>query len=310
MIHKNHMILAIFLFIYCSSTFGQNTYLNSIIQNIKGNQDELNKSISMRDSNNYVIFALWDWRKSGRISGMPIIVKQDTILKYPYERYVKKYFSDSNRFFSIDIGGQTSGIIKFQRWPNSAGVKFQLIDFDSTSIIGARNTHQNYLAIASTLFPSSPLSSKQYGKSIDKQKARLIALMEFKSDGIDITNPDKIEVVDVQLINPKGTDSSYIFGVFKYHEKLIDNTQIHYLSLFYSLKRSKPNFILKEHSQFDSRSYKGARKYFFLDVIDYDFDGKDEFLIIESGYEHMDVILFELENKKLIEVYRVPTSMS
>jgi len=312
MIYKNNIILAILLFVYISSILAQNTYLNSIIQNIKGNQDELknlNESISMRDQDNYVVFALWDWRKGNGVWGMPIIVKQDTILKYPYEKYVKKYFNKPNRYFSVDFGGQASGIIKFDRWPNSSDIKFQLIDIDSVLIKNARNTHQNYVTIASSLFPKSN-KRRQFGNEDEKKQARNIAFAELKLDKVIIDNPSDIEVIDVQILNPNGTGLTYIFSVFRYYEKRDKNIQMHYLTLFYPLKKSKPNFTFKTHTQSDSKHYMGPRSYFFLDIIDYDFDGKDEFLLIESGYEHNDVILYKLENNELIEIYRVPTSLS
>ena len=48
----------------------------------------------------------------------------------------------------------------------------------------------------------------------------------------------------------------------------------------------------------------------FLELIDYDFDGIDELLFIETGYEKRDVILYRLTGNELVEIYRIDTSMS
>ncbi len=271
----------------------------------------LETSISKRDPYNYVIMAIGDWRMRNEVWGMPILQMRDSALVRPNFQIIENYLNDPHRFFSIDFGGKTSGIISIYRLTDGPSINFNLHYFDTTLITDARKTHQNYMMLASTLFPTSSKNNRRkYGNNKDKRMASLIAFKEFKSSGTSINDSDEIEVIDVQIINPSGSNMTYNFSVFRYYEQREDNLQMHYSTLFYPLNEFDINMIFKKHTQSDANHYMGPCTYFFLDVVDYDSDGVDEFLFIESGYEHNDVILYELKNNKLIEIYHTATSMS
>ena len=57
-----------------------------------------------------------------------------------------------------------------------------------------------------------------------------------------------------------------------------------------------------------STEFKKSGYMIFLDIMDYNFDGKDEFIFVEHGYEHQDVMIYELKDNKFHEIYRIATS--
>ena len=301
----------------------QNTKIDSLKQLLQYSQIDLNslrllaKSASLTDKYNYLVLALFDWRDKERhkVFAMPIMLVSDSVLvnnsNINFRENIRKYFNDKNRYFSIDFGGQFSGIIKAESEYRPDVTTFELVVFDSNLTAMARKSHRGYLTIGSTLFPVTDMTvRKRYGNANDKNEAKKVAFKELKSKNININSSEEIELIDLQIINPKGDSSKYAFSVSRYYEPKKANKEQHYLSLFYPLNEDKYRPIFRKHTHADSNSYFGSRSYFFLELIDYDFDGNDEFLIIESGYEHRDVILYKKSERKLIEIYRIAISSS
>lgn len=321
----------IFLFSsYSFNPLAKKHSAKSFKSNYPGELDTLGilvKSISQRDPYNYLVVALYDWVKTGRgqinylktngttISAMPIMLMIDSVLVRPdnskYTEITKSYFNDPNRFFSIDFGGKCSGIVQINSKYRWDGVNLKLIYFDNNLLRGSRESHQNYSTIASTLFPGAKNQVKRkYGTEIEKEEAKKVAIDRLKYNGVNIKETDSIELIDLQFIEPEGKNSLYTFSVSRYYEVKGKIKETHYLSLLYKNNNSHLKPLFERHTHWGENEELGYSSYWFLDLIDYDFDGKDELLIVKSGYEHQDVILYKIEDDKIVEIYRIATNIT
>jgi hypothetical protein len=326
------IIIIVFSICFCSSdpktrksyleqdVVRKNATIDSLKNQIQNSLDNsktlkfLTKSILQRDQFNYMVVALsgLQHNRNNEAWAMPIMLVVDSLLVRPddskYLDVMKAYFSDPNRYFSVDFSGNVIGAIKVNSEYNWDGVRFKIAYLDSNLIDKLKRKQQDFNVIASTLFPySRNISKRTFGNDNQKQEARKVAIRVFKSDGVSIRENDPLDLFTLEILQPNGSNSHYAFSIFRFYERKEKRIE-HYLSLCYSLTDTNLSPIYKEHTFSDENDVFGANTYSFLDLIDYNFDGSDEFLIIESGYEHRDIILYQLKENELIEIYRIPTS--
>lgn len=261
------------------------------------------------NNKNYLLLGIHDWRKSENniVNADPLLIVENGQLLRPGSK-AKKYLSSHKNLFGIFFGNHPIGVLKQTSEYRSDGISMEFLHTCPKIQSSPPHWTKSYLALASSnLSTLHSKSSRRVPSFEEERKFRLKALSIIEKEYSLTVELDSLEIADINLVKPNGHSDSLFIGTFIYKKGYTDysETYITFICSYFNLEKD-PIMVKTGFSK--SNNYKGTKHYVYLDLIDYNFDGVDEFLFVEQGYEHRDVILFELRDSTFVEIYRIATS--
>jgi len=278
---------------------------------IKKLKTALISSIRNQDST-YLILGLEEGRdkNSNFVYAWPLAIVKDTLIMRPNRKYLKNVFDSTLSVFSVLHAGNNVGYLKNYSKYRWDGVKLEFISKpDSSILFQYYSAGYHYFSIATSKeFYSNTIPKKRVATTTELKTAKKIGKKILESQNVKVADIVDLKVLHVEVLKPSGLKDSLITGRFKYEVE------------FENLRKTHTTFFITEYNgNPDSLNYfesvihrsdrdKGPGFRVFLDILDYDQDGVDEFIFVEHGYEHRDVVFLKFINGKFVKIYSVPTS--